>query len=398
MSAGNSLFNARFFVICAFNFTVFLSGFMLFPTGPFHILDLGGNKFTAGLFLAFLTYASAFSAPFTGALADRIGKRRVLIVASLTLVVISALYAVSPTYTILLSLVPIHGFFWSGLLAASGAYLVDQIPSSRRAEGLAFWGLATVGAIAIAPPLAFWLYDSGGWLWVCIASSVFNVFMAGIALNLQEGQRPSPEHSLEPTFVEWRVLGISLTLFLFSFGYGGVTSFVALYAQASGTASKSIYFTVLAIVILVTRPLLGLLADRIGHKKVFIPCLAFIAVGLALLVPGGTLRWLVSSAIFFGIGLGSALPVFTAYIMQRVSTARRGAAFGSMLAAFDTGIGTGSMAMGYVIEATSYGLAFGIAALLATLAIPYFLVSERRFLRETEEPGYTTAEPKGEIP
>ncbi len=76
MSSGNSLFTVRFVVICAFNFTVFLSGFMLFPTGPFHILDLGGNKFTAGLFLAFLTYASAFSAPFTGALADHIGKHR----------------------------------------------------------------------------------------------------------------------------------------------------------------------------------------------------------------------------------------------------------------------------------------------------------------------------------
>ncbi len=398
MSLGNSLFTARFFVICAFNFTVFLSGFMLFPTGPFHILDLGGNKFTAGLFLAFLTYASALSAPFTGALADRIGKRRVLIVSSLTLVVISVLYAVSPTYTILLALVPVHGFFWSGLLAASGAYLVDQIPSSRRAEGLAFWGLATVSAIAIAPPLAFWLYDSGGWLWVCIASSVFNLVMAGIAINLREEPRRGTDDSFQATFVEWRVLRVSITLFLFSFGYGGVTSFVALYAQASGTASRSIYFTVLAIVILVTRPLLGLLADRIGHKKVFIPCLALMAVGLALLVPGGTLPWLLSSAIVFGIGLGSALPVFTAYIMQRVSTARRGAAFGGMLAAFDTGIGTGSMAMGYVIEATSYRFAFAIAAILAALALPYFVVSERRFLKEKEEPGYTTAEPQGEIP
>ena len=258
MSSGNSVFTARFFVICAFNFTVFLSGFMLFPTGPFHILDLGGNRFTAGLFLAFLTYASALSAPVTGALADRIGKRRVLIVSSLILVGISILYAVSPTYTILLALVPVHGFFWSGLLAASGAYLVDQIPSSRRAEGLAFWGLATVGAIAVAPPLAFWLYDSGGWLWVCIASSVFNLVMAGIAVNLREAPHRSADDSFEATFVEWRVVRVSITLFLFSFGYGGVTSFVALYAQASGTASRSIYFTVLAIVILVTRPLPGL--------------------------------------------------------------------------------------------------------------------------------------------
>jgi MFS family permease len=378
------LFTPRFFLICAFTFTVFLSGFMLFPTGPFHVLDLGGTKFTAGLFLGFLTYASALSAPFTGALADRFGKRRILVIASATLVAVSLLYAASPTYTVLLALVPIHGLFWSGLLSASAAYLVDNIPASRRAEGLAYWGLATVAAIAVAPPVAFWLYEYG-WLWVCVASAIFNLVMAGIAFTLED-QPKERKGDGQPGFVEWRVLWVSLTLFLFSFGYGGVTSFVALYAQESGAASKSAYFTALAIIIIVTRPILGILADRIGHKKVFIPCLGFMAVGLGLLVPGGSLPWLMASAIVFGVGLGSALPVYSAYVMLRVSTARRGAAFGGIIAAFDTGIGTGSMTLGYVIEAADYATAFGIAACLAALALPYFVVTERRLLRRRGEP------------
>lgn len=69
--------------------------------------------------------------------------------------------------------------------------------------------------------------------------------------------------------------------------------------------------------------------------------------------------------------------------MQHVSTARRGAAFGGMLAAFDTGIGTGSIALGYVIEIADYATAFGIAAALATLALPFFLVTERKLLRRS---------------
>ena len=60
--------------MCGFTFTVFLSAFQLLPTAPFHILELGGSTFAAGLFLGFLTYASAFSAPLTGAIADRIGR------------------------------------------------------------------------------------------------------------------------------------------------------------------------------------------------------------------------------------------------------------------------------------------------------------------------------------
>ena len=55
--------------MCSFTFTVFLSAFQLLPTAPFHIRDLGGTTFASGLFLGFLTYASAFSAPLTGAIA-----------------------------------------------------------------------------------------------------------------------------------------------------------------------------------------------------------------------------------------------------------------------------------------------------------------------------------------
>jgi MFS family permease len=85
LSKPDPLFTARFFVMCAFTFTVFLSAFMLFPTAPFRIVSLGGTKFAAGLFLGLLTYASALSAPFTGGLADRIGRRRMLVVCGLAL-------------------------------------------------------------------------------------------------------------------------------------------------------------------------------------------------------------------------------------------------------------------------------------------------------------------------
>jgi MFS family permease len=378
MSSGDRLFTPRLFLICGFAFTAFLAGFMLFPTAPFHILDLGGTKFTAGLFLGFLTYASAFSAPFTGAFADRFGKRRVLLIASLTLAGLSLLYAATASTVVLLLLVPFHGLLWSGLLSASAAHLVDEIPSSRRAEGLAYWGLAIVAAIAVAPPFAFWLYERG-WLWVCVASMAFNLAMAGIAFTLKEASHGEASEE-KPGFIEWRVLGVSVTFFLVTFGYGGITSFVALYAEESGGGSKSVYFTALAAVIFVSRPIQGRLADRIGHRKVLIPCLALSAVGLALLAPGGSLGWLLASAVAFGVGLGS-YPVYTAYVVQHVSATRRAAAFGGMLAMFDAGIGTGSMTMGYVIEVAGYAAAFSLAALLAALAVPYFVLTERRYLR-----------------
>ena len=92
MSAPHRLFTPGFFVMCGFSFTVFLSVFQLLPTAPFHIHDLGGSTFASGLFLGFLTYSSAFSAPLTGAVVDRIGQRRVLITSSVAITVFSILY------------------------------------------------------------------------------------------------------------------------------------------------------------------------------------------------------------------------------------------------------------------------------------------------------------------
>ena len=283
------LFTPRFFVMCGFTFTVFLSAFQLLPTAPFHILELGGSTFASGLFLGFLTFSSAFSAPLTGAFADRIGQRRILIVSSLALAVFSVIYALLKDFRLLLALALVHGVFWSGLLSASAAYMTNMLPEKRRAEGIGYWGLSTLAAVSIAPTVGFWIYHRG-WLWLCICAAVLNLVMAGIAWGLKEHPRIVPhDQALDGGgILERRVLIVSVTLALYSFGYGGITSFAAMYADANGVTPKGLYLTALAIVILLTRPILGPLGDTWGYKRIFIPCLILISCGMACLCFGGT--------------------------------------------------------------------------------------------------------------
>jgi MFS family permease len=376
--ASDRLFTPRFFVMCGFSFTVFLSAFQLLPTAPFHIIDLGGSTFASGLFLGFLTYASAFSAPLTGAVADRIGQRRILIVTSVALSVFSLCYAVLTSYKLMLALAIVHGVFWSGLLSASSAYMTNLLPERRRAEGIGYWGLATVAAIAVAPSVGFWIYRHG-WLWMCLLGAALNLVMAIIAWNLRDQPVAPVPGTRRRGLLEWRVLVISFSLFLYSFGYGGITSFTALYADVNGITPKGIYLTTLAIVILLTRPFSGRLGDRFGYKLVFIPCLVLISAGLAVLAVGGGRMALILSAIVFGTGFGTAYPVYVGYVMRGVTADRRGAAFGAILAAFDTGIGTGSTSMGWLIQRHGFATAFAVAAALSALALPYFLAADRFF-------------------
>jgi MFS family permease len=391
MSApSDRLFTPRFFLMCGFTFTVFLSAFQLLPTAPFHIRDLGGSTFASGLYLGFLTYASALSAPLTGAFADRVGQRRILIVSGVALTILSAMYAVLTSYVLMLALAIVHGVFWSGLLSASSAYMTNMLPERRRAEGIGYWGLSTVAAVAVAPSVGFWIYRKG-WVWLCVGAAILNLIMTGIAWTLPDNPAALSRGEGAPRrLLEWRVLIVSGTLFLYSFGYGGITSFAALYAEANGVTPKSVYLTTLALVILVTRPLAGRLGDRLGYKRVFVPCLVVISAGLACLAIGSTRAWMIASAAIFGAGFGTAYPVYVGYVMQGIGTERRGAAFGAILAAFDTGIGTGSTSMGWLIQHFGFSTAFGVAAALSALALPYFLTVDLMFRRRTAAMGTAT--------
>jgi len=137
---------------------------------------------------------------------------------SLTLAVFTASYAVIQDHRVLLAVVVVHGLFWSALLSSSGAYMTSTLPPTRRAEGLGYWGLASVLAIGAAPVLGFWVY-SHGWMALCAEITFLNLLMAAIAWRLPDDHhgapglepRPLPAHPSHHV-IEWRVLLLSVAL------------------------------------------------------------------------------------------------------------------------------------------------------------------------------------------
>jgi MFS family permease len=378
---GDRLFTPRFFVLWTYNLIVFLSAFQLLPTAPFHILSLGGSNTEAGLFLGFLTYSSAISAPITGALGDRWGKRNMLLAAALALTGFSLLYAIAPSYQVILGLVLVHGLFWSCLLSSSSAYMTDIIPASRRAEGLGYSGFASILGVAVAPWIGLYVFDHGGWTLLCLEAAALNLVMAVIAWRLPSDVTHAAATTRKLHFadlVEWRVLILGGTLFLYSFSYGGITSFVAVYAEQVNVTPRAMYFTASSLAILATRPFIGRYADRVGHTRIIVPCLTMVVLGIAMLPIADSRALFVLSALCFGVGFGSVYPLLVAHLMHHMPEHRRGATFGALIGAFDTGIGTGSIAIGWMSERFGFSRAFAVAALLAALSIPYYLFMEKR--------------------
>jgi len=376
-----------------YSFTVFVSVFQLLPTVPYRVIDMGGSTAVAGLFHGLLTFSSAASAPFAGPLSDRIGHRRVLIGVSLMLMIFTASYALIGSYRLMFAVVIGHGLIWSALLTASGAYMTATIPPSRRAEGLGYWGLASILAIGAAPALGFWVYRHG-WTALCVELSLLNLLMAVIAWFLPDDEdaarveRAANAASEQPwqggllalvqSQVEWRVVALSVSTALVSFGYGALTSFSSLFADELGLSPRSLFLTVMAGATVAGRLTIGRKVDALGPRRVLLRCLLIPPVGLLLLAFTTNEMMLVASALVFGAGFGLLLPAYNTYVLTHVHPQRRGAAFGAMLAAFDTGIGSGASAVGALVHMQGFRVAFGVAAALATLSLPYFLFAERK--------------------
>ena len=376
------LFTRRFFGLWAFAFITFFSAFQLLPAIPLRILQLGGSKTTAGWFLTAYTFASAFAAPVMGTIADHVGRKRLLMLASLLFIGFSLAYGVVTYIPLLLLIGMIHGSLWSGLLSASSAIMSDFIPQSRRTEGLAYWGLAGNAAIAVAPLVGLPFFLRFGWRMLCVELAALSIVMLvwSWRLPVPHTEREERLPSLHDAW-DWSVIRTASSMAVIAFGYGGITSFVAILSGERNIEPKSLYFTVLAAAVVIVRVLFARLGDVYGAKRLLYPSFAMIPISFFVLSFADTRLEMMISAAFLGVGFGGAWPSFASYILQHSDPARRARTFGSIVLAFDLGIGIGSLVIGVLGDHQGLGFAFLVAAVISCLAIPIFEWTSRSMTR-----------------
>jgi MFS family permease len=377
-SPRDPLFTPRFAMLWVYAFVTFFSAFQLLPAIPFRILDLGGSKAEAGWFLSVYTFASAFSAPVMGSLADHFGRRRFLITASILFVAFSILYGVVRQLPLLFLIGAIHGAVWSGLMASASALMSEYIPESRRTQGMAYWGLSSGSAIAVAPAVGLWVFHFG-WTTLCTELSIVSLLMVFGALTLRADEKgPIGRRLAVSDAWDWRVIATALSLAVASFGYGGVTSYAAIIAIERHITPPAIYLTTYAIALVLFRICFSHLGDRIGPKRMLYPGLVLVPFTFGWLGIAHT-RWeMIASAALFGIGWGAVYPAFVTIILGSTDPARRARTFGSIVWAFDTGLGLGSFGIGTIGQHYGLANAFLVAAALSCLSIPIFALTSPR--------------------
>lgn len=247
---------------------------------------------------------------------------------------------------------------------------------------MGWFSTAATLAMAIGPMFAIWVTQNLSYH----ALFLFAVGLSAVALLLMFGAkvpfRPqSGARKIE--FFEKSVLPVTAAVFFLYIAYGGITTFVPLFAY-SIKVNPGAFFLAYAATLALSRPISGTLSDRYGQTFVIVPALVITIAALITLSFSTGLFGVLVSAVLYGFGFGSAQPALQSVTIRLARPDRNGVANASLLTATDLGIGLGAIMLGPVSQYSSYQLLFTVSAVSVAFSLLLFTFFVKRLLKNKE--------------
>lgn len=349
---------------------------------------LGGDAALAGLLVSLAAIASIAAMPLAGALSDRLGARRVLLVAGLlsgaglvaVLLAASAPEREGPVAVVALAVGRIvFGAGNAAVATALTAWVVAEAPQRERGRALGLFGLSVWVGLAIGPVLGENLEQvagaSGIWfgavtlqlLGVAAASFARDGRAAGRATapSIRSQRTPFARHLARPGavgFAAWAAEGFMIAFLIQHLVRQGL--------DAQGLLGAANVFTVFAASVIAVRLLLGGLPDRLGPVVTARIAVAVLALGLAVLALADGFALAALGAALIGAGYSPLFPALTLLATGPLPAHRRSAGVGVFSALTSAGYAAGSLLGGVLVAATSESVALLALAALQLVALP----------------------------
>lgn len=186
----NRIWTADFLKISLVNTASFSSFNMLTITMPLYVVVIGGSESDVGLIMGVFSITAVASRPFVGAALDRFGRKSVLLVAVIGLVVASFSYLAAFSLLVLFFVRALQGIAYSGAVTTAAAYVGDIVPPQRRAEGVGYFGMFSNGTFAMVPWISLQIANLAGFT-IMFAAAVA-VAVAGVITTLSLRKLPPP--------------------------------------------------------------------------------------------------------------------------------------------------------------------------------------------------------------
>ena len=380
MKTTEKLWTKNFICITIANFFMFFGFEMFMTTIPLYINTIGGSSTDVGLSVGIFTFAALIMRVFAGYLLDRYGRRAVFICGLILMAAITLSYSLITSVAMIMLARMIHGIGWGVASTGSNTIASDNIPKLRFGEGMGYFGLSTSLAMAVGPAFGLTLLShfDFNFLFIFAAATAITAIIISVPVKKVEFQNDinaaMEDAKYKPVIAEPKALIPAITIAFISASYGAVIGFIALFGIQKGIENIGFYFAVYAVVMLITRPSAGKLADKKGFAVVILPGIAFALIGILILSTSQDLWQFLISAAFYGIGMGATQPSLQALAVLRSPKDRTGAANATFINGFDLGIGVGSVTGGMLASAFGFSIMYMIFSGLIAVSAIFFLL------------------------
>ena len=369
------LFNTGFITITTINFIVFLIYYcFVVITAKFATSELGANPAQAGFAAGIYIIGTLIARLYIGKKLELIGRKQMLRFGAIIYLITTIAYLISTNIIILDTVRFLNGFAYGTISTAANAIVTAYIPKSRNGEGINYYGLSTSLAAAIGPFIGILLLPIVGFKSVIILAIVLSVLVTVACylfpvqnIELTDDHKKLLNSWSLNTFIEYKVLFISIVAFLIGLSYSSVLGFLSIYADNLGLSNAgAFFFVVYALIITLTRPFAGQIFDTKGENAVMYPSFLFLAIGLLTLSYTTTSFMLLLSGALIGLGYGTFMSNGQAVCLKLVEPSKVSIALSTYFIGLDLGLGFGPYALGTVHSFLSYS---GIYVLCAVLTV-----------------------------
>jgi MFS family permease len=361
-----------FFFMTSFN--------LIIPELNDFLTNLGGAQYK-GLIITLFTISSAIARPFSGKLADRVGRKKVMTLGMMVTVVVSLLYPLSMSIMFFLALRFLHGFSAGFFPTGATALLTDILPSDKRGKGMGIWGTFISLGIGAGQGLGSIISKEVGinnlFMIASLVAVLSGILIATIMETLQNKQKFKPEFlkiGIHEVF-EPSVMPSAIVMFLSASCSGVIFVLTPEMSKFLHIENKGWFFIFYVMTTILVRLFFSSVSDKIGRRKTLLIGMSFLALSMIFIGYSYNLLTYTLASIVFGIATGITSPTIFAWTADLSHTERRGIGSGTMFIALELGIMFGSITtlLTYNNQLSSIPISFMFGLIMALIAIGYLI-------------------------
>ncbi len=348
--------------------------------------ELSGSDLDAGLAMTYFQIGTILCRIFAGRLIDGFNKRIVLLISTALFFIIMGLFNFTTSLEAVFVLRGLHGVVFALGTTVMATLAVLVLPPNRKGEGVNMFAIFSNIAMVLGPAIGLYALSSYG----SMALYIFLTVMTGLAMVLSNIIPLSKELTLPKQskykgwhifqFIENKSLPWALMGLFIGFTYSGVLVFIPIELNSMGAGIwGSAFFAIFALMIIISRPIVGKIYARYGSKIIIYTGLGLFILGLFGLGLAITPLAILFTAPLLGLGYGAAQPAFQALAIQSAPIERAGVSTATYFLALDISVGAGSVILAVLASVWGYQYLYMFTALVMVIALALYHIWVKRY-------------------